>query len=120
MKGNIKMKLFLSILLFSLLISKDFKNVQVLDIASKKEMKKYMKSISKDLGAKCKDCHDMDDKSLDNPVKDIAREMIVLTRRINDVLLSIKDEKDTQIGKITCWTCHKGKFEVEHTRPEKE
>ena len=112
------MKLFLLIILFSLSVSKDFKNVQVLDITSKKEMKKYMKSITKDLGGKCKDCHDMDDKSLDNPVKEIAREMIVLTRRINDILSSVKEDKDTTFTKVTCWTCHKGKFEVEHTRPE--
>ena len=112
------MKLFLLIILFSLSVSKDFKNVQVLDITSKKEMKKYMKSITKDLGGKCKDCHDMDDKSLDNPVKEIAREMIVLTRRINDILSSVKEDKDTTFTKVTCWTCHKGKFEVEHTRSE--
>ena len=112
------MKLFLLIILFSLSVSKDFKNVQVLDITSKKEMKKYMKSITKDLGGKCKDCHDMDDKSLDNPEKEIAREMIVLTRRINDILSSVKEDKDTTFTKVTCWTCHKGKFEVEHTRSE--
>ena len=112
------MKLFLLVILFSISISKDFKNVQVLDITSKKEMKKYMKSITKDLGGKCKDCHDMDDMSLDNPVKEIAREMIVLTRRINDILSSVKEDKDTTFTKVTCWTCHKGKFEVEHSRLE--
>ena len=114
------MKLFLLIILFSLSISKDFKNVQVLDIASKKEMKKYMKSITKDLGGKCKDCHDMDDMSLDNPVKEIAREMIVLTRQINEYLFSLQ-EQDTTAKKnqtaVSCWTCHKGDLKVEHKRP---
>ena len=77
------MKLILFIFLFSIIINSDFKNVQVLNIESKKEMKKYMKSISKDLGAKCKDCHYMDDFSIDNPMKNKAREMIILTRQIN-------------------------------------
>ena len=114
------MKLFLSIILFSLVITKDFKNVQVLDIASKKEMKKYMKSISKDLGAKCKDCHDMDDKSLDTEHKEIAREMIILTRQINSLLNntgigSYTDSTNTKTI-ITCWTCHKGNTHVEKER----
>ena len=66
--------------------SDDLKYVQVLDITSNREKKKYMKSISKDLGTKCKSCHIMDDKSLDTPKKAIAREMIILTRQINDFL----------------------------------
>ena len=37
------MKLILFIFLFSIIINSDFKNVQVLNIESKKEMKKYMK-----------------------------------------------------------------------------
>ena len=112
------MKILLYLLLFSLIINSDFKNVQVLEIKSGKEMKKYMKSISRDLGAKCKDCHNMDDKSLDNPVKDKAREMIILTRQINDFLASVNKTEDKKVEKVTCWTCHKGSFEVEHKREE--
>ena len=110
------MKLILFIFLFSIIINSDFKNVQVLNIESKKEMKKYMKSISKDLGAKCKDCHDMDDFSIDNPMKNKAREMIILTRQINDFLSKIDDKEEKETEKITCWTCHKGSFGVEHSR----
>ena len=47
------------LILASFLISDDFKNVQLLDITSRTEMKKYMKGISKDLGVKCSYCHDM-------------------------------------------------------------
>ena len=110
------MKLLLYIFLFSFIINSDFKNVQVLEIQSKKEMKKYMKSISKDLGAKCKDCHNMDDKSLDSPIKDKAREMILLTRQINDFLSSVNKEENEKIEKVTCWTCHKGSFDVQYNR----
>ena len=85
------MKLFICIIFFSLIFSDDLKNVQVLDITSNREMKKYMKSISKDLGTKCKSCHIMDDKSLDTPEKDIAREMMILTRHINEILLTIEN-----------------------------
>ena len=47
------------ILLVSLSFSSTFENVKVLDIESRSAMKKYMKSISKDLGVKCSYCHDM-------------------------------------------------------------
>ena len=101
------------------IISDDFVNVQILDITSRTQMKKYMKSISKDLGVKCSYCHDMDDKSLDNPVKDIAREMIILTRQINSYLNDInKNEEEKSVVSVTCWTCHKGHPEVEEERPK--
>ena len=107
------------ILLVSFSFSSTFENVKVLDIESRSEMKKYMKSISKDLGIKCSYCHDMDDKSLDNPVKDIAREMIILTRQINSYLNDInKNEEEKSVVSVTCWTCHKGHPEVEEERPK--
>ena len=114
------MKLYIYLILFSFIFSDDLKNVQVLDIKSNREMKKYMKSISKDLGTKCKSCHIMDDKSLDTPEKDIAREMIILTRHINEILLTMENENHEKISPVTCWTCHKGSFEVEQTRPVEE
>ena len=104
----------------TIVISDDFVNVQVLDITSRTQMKKYMKGISKDLGVKCSYCHDMDDKSLDTPDKEIAREMIILTRQINDYLKSLSTRKDSTVVTISCWTCHKGKPEVEKNRPEED
>ena len=107
------------ILLVSVAFSSTFENVKVLNIESRSEMKKYMKSISKDLGVKCSYCHDMDDKSLDNPVKDIAREMIILTRQINSYLNDInKNEEEKSVVSVTCWTCHKGHPHVEEERPK--
>ena len=115
------MKLYIYILCFlfvSLNAKSNFKNLQVLDINSKSEMRKYMKSISKDLGVKCSHCHDMDDKSLDNPEKDITREMIKLTKYLNELLNN--QSEDTLITKtyITCWTCHHGQLEPASKRPE--
>ena len=109
------------ILLFFIanLIADDFINVKVLDIQSRSKMKKYMKSISKDLGVKCSYCHDMDDKSLDTEHKEIAREMIILTRQINSYLNDInKNEEEKSVVSVTCWTCHKGHPEVEEERPK--
>ena len=114
-------KIFLLFSILSVVVSDDFKNLQVLDIKSKSEMRKYMKKISKDLGVKCSHCHDMDDKSLDNPDKEIAREMIILTRQINDYLFSIS-QQDTMHNKkqnsVSCWTCHKGNLEVENKKSD--
>ena len=104
----------------TIIIPDDFVNVQVLDITSRTQLKKYMKSISKDLGVKCSYCHDMDDKSLDTPDKEIAREMIILTRQINDYLKSLSTRADSTVVTISCWTCHKGKPEVEKNRPEED
>tara|TARA_Y100000758_G_scaffold264449_1_gene203769 strand:- start:121 stop:474 length:354 start_codon:yes stop_codon:yes gene_type:complete len=114
------MRLIFIIFFVALIFPNDFKNLKVLDIKSKGEMQKYMKSISKDLGVKCSHCHDMDDKSLDTPEKEIAREMIVLTRQINEYLFSLQEQDTTAKNNqtlVSCWTCHKGDLKVEHKRP---
>ena len=56
------------------------------------------------------------DFSIDNTMKNKAREMIILTRQINDFLSKIDDKEEKETEKITCWTCHKGSFGVEHSR----
>ena len=110
-------RLIILIFFISIITADDFTNVTVLDIQSRSEMKRYMKSISKDLGVKCSYCHDMDDKSLDNEHKEIAREMIILTRQINNLLNANKDSTDLKTV-ITCWTCHKGEAHVQKERPK--
>ena len=77
-----------------------------------------MKSISKDLGVKCSYCHDMDDKSLDTPEKDITREMIKLTRYLNDLLNNEKEDTTNHATYVTCWTCHYGKTQPASIRPQ--
>lgn len=124
MKKNI-----LLIIVMSINIASDFKDVRVLEhIDSKSEMNKYMKSISKDLGVKCSHCHNMNNKSENTPEKDIAREMILLTKHINQMLNNNENDitlEDMNVGSkkknssvvVTCWTCHKGNLNVENIRP---
>ena len=100
----------------------EFKNVQVLEYESERDLKKYMKSISKDLGVKCTFCHDLNDKSLDNiQHKIIAREMMKMQNNLNKQFFSqmsdslLKQENPLQ---ISCWTCHRGFKEPELVRPK--
>ena len=118
LKKNIKIAIYSFLLFSSVLPADSFKNVQILDIESRTEMKKYMKSISKDLGVKCSHCHDMDDKSIDTPQKDVAREMIKLTNYLNSLLNNQFIDSTSNKTFITCWTCHYGKLEPVHKRPE--
>ena len=43
--------------------------------------------------------------------------MIRLTRYLNDLLNEVS-EKDENFKKfVSCWTCHHGKLEPQHSRP---
>ena len=63
-------------------------NLQVLDFESERELKKYMKTIGKDLGVKCTFCHDLNDKSIDTEHKIVAREMIKMQNNLNKQYLN--------------------------------
>tara|TARA_Y100001960_G_C14445335_1_gene714615 strand:+ start:48 stop:407 length:360 start_codon:yes stop_codon:yes gene_type:complete len=112
-------KSFIILFFTSQVMSADFENLQLLEFDSNSELNKYMRNLKTALGVKCSYCHDMENKALDNPHKEITREMIILTRTINRHLLSLKDddEKDT-VELVTCWTCHKGNTKVEYNKPE--
>ena len=72
---------------------------------SKKEIKSYMKTVSKGLGVQCDHCHNMDDFASDKiPAKLAARKMIEMT------LMLDKDNFAGQ-GRVTCMTCHRGALE---------
>ena len=114
---SFKILIFISAFSFSI-SSNVFKNVKVLDIESRSEMKKYMKSISKDLGVKCSYCHDMDDKSIDTPEKEITREMIKLTKYLNSLLNDQLADSSSIKTFISCWTCHYGNLSPANKRPE--
>ena len=98
-------------------------NLQVLEFDSERDLKKYMKTISKDLGVKCKFCHDLNDKSIDTDHKLVAREMMKMQMDLNKHFFTqigdslIKHENTLQ---ISCWTCHRGSNEPELVRPKKE
>ena len=112
---------YISIILTISILIGDAGNMQILSFDSKKELKKYMKSISKDLGVKCSFCHNMNDKSIDTKHKIIAREMIIMQNNLNNQFFSkqtdsLKKEHATQ---ISCWTCHRGSKVPELIRPKK-
>ena len=98
------------------------KNMQVLDFESERNLKKYMKSISKDLGVKCKYCHDLNDKSIDTDHKKIARKMMRMQMDLNKsffALLGDSLDVHDDILQISCWTCHRGSKDSQTIKPKK-
>ena len=106
--------ILLSIILSAVVIAGDKtpNNLKVLDFTSTKDVKKYMKMISKDLGVKCKYCHDMNDKSIDTEHKNIARFMMTMVQTQNDSVFNYEGAPQ-----ISCWTCHRGSTAPELVRP---
>ena len=97
-------------------------NLQVLEFDSERDLKKYMKTIQKDLGVKCNFCHDINDMSLDTPHKIIAREMMRMQMDLNNNFFSqLRDSLHAhdKMPPISCWTCHRGSKEPQLIRPKK-
>ncbi len=114
MKRIISLVLLGGFLLSTLPAQGGFKDLKVLDFKTEKELKAYMKGMSKDLGVKCKFCHDMDDKSADTKHKKIARSMMKMTKNLNENQFSWAEEM-----KVSCWTCHRGEKEPQVYRKDK-
>ena len=94
-------------------------DLQVLDFESERDLKKYMKTISKDLGVKCTFCHDLNDKSIDTDHKLIAREMIKMQMNLNKSFFALVGDSllnSENALRISCWTCHRGSKEPELVR----
>ncbi len=97
------------------------KNLKVLPKnISGEELENTMKAFNKSLGVKCGHCHapkangerGLDFASDANPKKDIAREMIKMTNKINKKYFKYHDEEG-MLKQIGCATCHNGKTEPE-------
>ena len=93
-----------------------FKNLKVLPGGiPRDQLSAVMKKFTASLGVKCSFCHvgeegkplsTYDFASDANPHKDIAREMMRLTWRLNNQdLKAIDGLKD---AKVSCFTCHRG------------
>ena len=98
------------------------KNLQVLDFESVRELKKYMKTIGKDLGVKCTFCHDLNDKSIDTKHKLVAREMMEMQKNLNKQYFAMIGDSLLKLDnalQISCWTCHRGTKEPQLVRPKK-
>jgi hypothetical protein len=80
-----------------------FKNIKVLQELPANQLLTVMQEYNVALGVKCDFCHVQGDFSKDdNKHKDLAREMILLTRRLN--------EKEPSMNKKgTCFMCHHGR-----------
>ena len=118
-----RIRLLIFIIVFVSFGAGQLKNLQVLDFKSERDLKKYMKTIGKDLGVKCTFCHNLNDKSIDTNHKLIAREMMKMQMDLNKQFFAqIGDSllKHENILQISCWTCHRGSNEPQLVRPKKE
>ena len=102
---------YISVLIIMCIAYGQLENLQVLDFESERDLKKYMKTIGKDLGVKCSFCHDINDKSIDKPHKVVAREMMKMQLNLNKHFFnqigdSLLQRENTL--QISCWTCHRG------------
>lgn len=87
-----------------------WKDLQILSkTISKDELKKTMKSMSKDLGVDCSFCHEEPNMEKDTNKKKLAREMMQMTSDINK-------KYPSTMKKVTCFTCHRGKEEPERQK----
>ena len=122
MKNLIQFCMIFSVVISLGIMQEKPKNLQVLDFESVRDLKKYMKTIQKDLGVKCTFCHDINDKSIDTEHKIIAREMMIMQIDLNKRFFAqigdslIKHENTLQ---ISCWTCHRGTKKPPLVRPKK-
>ncbi len=100
------------------------KNLQVFsDSISADDLKREMIAFSTSLGVRCNHCHDdskgkkleqIDFASDAKPQKKIAREMIKMTRLINDRFIGEVRRHDPQATGVACMTCHRGYKEPKH------
>jgi hypothetical protein len=112
---------FATLLLMSFVITKEerrYKNLKVLPKnTTKKEMDSVMHHFTASLGVKCNFCHQFnaEQKAMDfvsdaNEHKDIARQMMKMTARLNRKYFDVKDSKSLDAKlEVTCYTCHNGK-----------
>jgi photosynthetic reaction center cytochrome c subunit len=88
------------------LMSQDvFKNVQVLRDIPVDEFMGTMGFFTSSLGLSCSDCHvgggNWLDYAKDTPLKQKAREMVIMMRTINQGFFGGRPG-------VTCWSCHRG------------
>jgi hypothetical protein len=86
-----------------------FKNLQFLKGLPAGRLAGIMTRWNSALGVKCNHCHTLGAWEKDDlPAKQIAREMMTLTSKINNE--SLKEIKNLKSEKpaISCYTCHRG------------
>lgn len=98
---------------------KVFKNIQRFNGIESARLLRAMNSFSRALGVNCAHCHILNQwEKDDQPTKQVAREMITLTRTINNELLKKIPNLKSQNPSVTCTTCHRGQLVPEVNLPE--
>ncbi len=109
---------FLSILLIASAFKTEerkYKNLKILPKnIGETELDSIMKSFTVALNVKCNFCHIRNEETKtwdyandEKGHKRIAREMLVMTKKINDKYFK-EDNKGRKIPMVTCYTCHNG------------
>jgi hypothetical protein len=123
-------KTFISVVSMSFIFTKadppKYKNLKILpkDI-NKEQMDSVMRQFAGSLGVKCNHCHyyNQEQKSMDFASdavkeKDIARNMMKLTAKINSKYFDVEHSKDLGAKlEVGCFTCHHGTKNPETKAP---
>ena len=87
-----------------------FKNIKILKgITVENLLRRMNLGYGRSLGVACQHCHVLGHwEDEDKPTKQVARDMMMMTGRINNELLpAIKNLKSEKAG-VNCGTCHRG------------
>jgi hypothetical protein len=93
-------------------------NVKVLTGLYAQQFQEEMNLMVQALGVSCNTCHVRGNfASEDNEKKLIARRMVEMTKAINKEFFPDYKPKpeESVLGKVTCYTCHKGETTPKHT-----
>jgi Photosynthetic reaction centre cytochrome C subunit len=95
-------------------------NVKLLTDLQGQPLRAEMQRMSGALGVKCDYCHVQGNFASDEkPPKRIARRMIEMTRTLNTQNFPKHEVKDGEsvLGRVTCFTCHRGQEEPPSAPP---
>jgi photosynthetic reaction center cytochrome c subunit len=93
-------------------------NVKVLTGLYAQQFQEEMNLIVQGLGVTCNTCHVRNDfANEEKPQKQKARQMLEMTRALNTQYYPDFKPKEGEsvLGKITCYTCHKGETTPKNT-----
>jgi len=93
-------------------------NVKVLTGLYAQQFQEEMNLIVQALGVTCNTCHARGNfASEEKPLKQAARRMLEMTKALNTQYFPDYKPKDGEslLGKVTCYTCHKGEATPKHT-----
>ena len=93
-------------------------NVKILTGLYAQQFQEEMNLIVQALGVTCNTCHVRNNfASEEKPEKLKARQMLEMTKAINQQFFPDYKPKEGEsvLGKVTCYTCHKGETVPKHT-----